>query len=305
MNVLQKYFNFFILCLVTYLVIDKIFYVEKMSNTDIKKIIKDEYQIDVDAIRNLSKLANDLTINNKLIVPGGLEIQGPLKVTKDITTDGNGYFGPAFIGKHGKNDSRFAQFSHKNMTATSQYAFLQGADGKTFINTANKAIYFRNNNSDGFTMANNGNMDFKGNVTIDKNLNVKKQTTLHELYGGKSSINGFRAIQVNGGHIMFNVGGYGYGFHSNGYRYQRYGNSYSNNNFSGKVYVNGDLQTSKNLNASKVNISGSDVHLLTLNKTNKDQTNLIEFKYKGTRKIRLGIDGNSKPWYGSVRGWSR
>ena len=53
---------------------------EKMSNTDIKKIIQEEYKIDVDAIRNLSKLANDLTANNRLIVPGGLEIAGPLKI---------------------------------------------------------------------------------------------------------------------------------------------------------------------------------------------------------------------------------
>ena len=184
MNVSQKYFNFFILCLVTYLVIDKVFSVEKMSNTDITKLIKDEYQIDVDAIRNLSKLANDLTLNNKLIVPGGLEIQGPLTVSKNINASEN-------------------------------------------INV-------------------NKDINVKNNVTIDKNLNVKKQTTLHELYGGKSSINGFRAIQINGGHIMFNVGDYGYGFHNNGYRYQRHKNAYANNNFSGKVYVNGDLQTTGN-----------------------------------------------------------
>ena len=45
---------------------------EKMSNTDIKKIIQEEYKIDVDAIRNLSKLANDLTANNRLIVLRGI-----------------------------------------------------------------------------------------------------------------------------------------------------------------------------------------------------------------------------------------
>ena len=57
---------------------------EKMSNTDIKKIIQAEYKIDVDAIRNLSKLANDLTNNGKLRVPGGLEIDGKLTV-KDVS----------------------------------------------------------------------------------------------------------------------------------------------------------------------------------------------------------------------------
>ena len=51
---------------------------ENMSNTDIKKMITDIYQIDVDAIRNLSKMANDLTINNSIKVPGGLNVDGPL-----------------------------------------------------------------------------------------------------------------------------------------------------------------------------------------------------------------------------------
>ena len=67
--------------------VDKVFTVEKMSNTDIENKIKEIYQIDVDAIRNLSKLANDLTLNNKLIIPGGLEVQGPLTVNKNITTE--------------------------------------------------------------------------------------------------------------------------------------------------------------------------------------------------------------------------
>jgi len=57
---------------------------EKMSNTDIKKLIHEEYMIDVDAIRNLSKLANDLTVNKKLIVPGGLEIQGEVTMKKGL-----------------------------------------------------------------------------------------------------------------------------------------------------------------------------------------------------------------------------
>ena len=61
---------------------------EKMSNTDIKKLIHEEYKIDVDAIRNLSKLANDLTVNKKLIVPGGLEIQGDVTMKKDLKITG-------------------------------------------------------------------------------------------------------------------------------------------------------------------------------------------------------------------------
>ena len=50
------------------------------ADANTKKLIQDHYKIDVDAIRNLSKLANDLTKNGKLRVPGGLEIDGNLNI---------------------------------------------------------------------------------------------------------------------------------------------------------------------------------------------------------------------------------
>ena len=296
MNILQKYFNFFILCIVIYLVVDKVFSVEKMSNSDIKKLIEDEYRIDVDSIRNLSKLANDLTTNNKLIIPGGLEIQGPLKVTKDITTDGNGYFGPAFIGKHGKNDSRFAQFCHKNMTSTSQYAFLQGADGKTFINTPNKTIYFRNNNSDKFTMANNGNMNFKGVVTFNNKIIGKNGG---DFSGGRY----YFTDSEKCGKLRVGCAWGVPGIYAEGGKHLTLGSSAGEVQFqNNSSRIKGNTGTFSTVNTSKVNISGSSFSLLTLNKTN-DATNLIEFKHKGIRKQRFGLDGNSKPWYGSLRGW--
>ena len=73
-----------ILFIIIYMLYNKI---ENMSNTDIKKIIKEEYSIDVDAVRNLSKLANDLTIGNKLDVPGGLTLlnKGGLNVDGPVS----------------------------------------------------------------------------------------------------------------------------------------------------------------------------------------------------------------------------
>ena len=54
---------------------------EKMTaDANTKKLIQDHYKIDVDAIRNLSKLANDLTKNGKLRIPGGLEVDGELNI---------------------------------------------------------------------------------------------------------------------------------------------------------------------------------------------------------------------------------
>ena len=65
---------------------------ERMSNTDIKKLIQEEYKIDVEAVRNLSKLANDLTNNGKLVVPGGLEIKGKLTVKGGGDFSGGRYY---------------------------------------------------------------------------------------------------------------------------------------------------------------------------------------------------------------------
>ena len=56
---------------------------EKMTAiANTKKLIQYHYKIDVDAIRNLSKLANDFTKNSKLRVPSGLEVDGELTVKK-------------------------------------------------------------------------------------------------------------------------------------------------------------------------------------------------------------------------------
>ena len=73
MNFTKKDLIYFVMfMIITYISCNKS--TENMSNTDIKKIISEEYKIDVDAVRNLSKLANDLTIGDKLDVPGGLTL---------------------------------------------------------------------------------------------------------------------------------------------------------------------------------------------------------------------------------------
>lgn len=51
---------------------------ENMSNEDITSKIQEIYKADIGAIRNLSKLANDLTKQGSLSVKGGLKVDGPL-----------------------------------------------------------------------------------------------------------------------------------------------------------------------------------------------------------------------------------
>ena len=80
----QKYINLILFMLFIYILI-KINIKEDMSQMAyFKDMIEKNYKIDVDAIRNLSKLANDLTVKNKLIIPGGLYVKGGLRVDGNI-----------------------------------------------------------------------------------------------------------------------------------------------------------------------------------------------------------------------------
>lgn len=122
-----------ILLIIIYMFYNKI---ENMSNTDIKKMISEEYKIDVDAVRNLSKLANDLTIGNKLTVPGGLQIEGDvtiknnLKVDKEVNADGPVSFLPkgSIIAWNGKTPPKgWALCDGKNGTPDLRGRFIRMA----------------------------------------------------------------------------------------------------------------------------------------------------------------------------------
>ena len=262
MNVLQKYFNLFIFCFVIYLFF-RIPSYEKMSNNDIKKLIEDEYRIDVDSIRNLSKLANELTINNKLIIPGGLEIQGPLTVSKDVNISGN--------------------------TRVSKDVNISGNT------TVSKDINISGNSTVG------KDVNISGNITINKKITTKGGGNFS---GGRYYFTDSEKCGKLRVGCVWNVPG----IYAESRKHLALGSSagevqFQNNSsrIKGNTGTFSTVNTST-ANASKVNISGSSVSLLTLNKTN-DATNLIEFKHKGKRKQRFGLDGNSKPWYGSLRGW--
>jgi hypothetical protein len=81
---MQNIINIILILAVVY-VIYRLPSVEKMSNVDkaTEDKIREIYKIDTDAIRNLSNLAKDLTVNGKLTVPGGLDLKG------NITSNGH------------------------------------------------------------------------------------------------------------------------------------------------------------------------------------------------------------------------
>jgi microcystin-dependent protein len=77
---------FIIIFVVLIYIIYRLPSVEKMTNIDkaTEDKIREIYKIDTDAIRNLSNLAKDLTVNGKLTVPGGLDIKGKLDVNSTL-----------------------------------------------------------------------------------------------------------------------------------------------------------------------------------------------------------------------------
>jgi microcystin-dependent protein len=73
---------FIIIFVVLVYIIYRLPSMEQMTNVDkaTEDKIREIYKIDTDAIRNLSNLAKDLTVNNKLRVPGGLDLDGPFNI---------------------------------------------------------------------------------------------------------------------------------------------------------------------------------------------------------------------------------
>ena len=142
---------------------------EKMTaDANTKKLIQDHYKIDVDAIRNLSKLANDLTKNGKLRIPGGLEVDGSITWHKGK-------------GKLVANSGDGANIELYNM---------RGKKGiHMFANSTNKGARIKVNDKDG-----NIKTDiFNKNVSITGGLNIisrNKGITHFNHKDGENHING-------------------------------------------------------------------------------------------------------------------
>ena len=156
---------------------------ENMTDvTSVKGHINQVYKADINAIRNLEQVAKklqqggltvagdltvdgnikvkkDLTVDKKITSKGDINSNGKINSKGDIKSDGNGYFGPAYIGKYGKTNSNYAQFSHVKRTGSRDYSILQYKGGHTYVNSSNKHdIYLRNNNSTKVTLNKDGNM---------------------------------------------------------------------------------------------------------------------------------------------------
>lgn len=117
--------------------------------------------------------SNNLNINGELIVAKNIITNGKLDVNGDVTSKGNGYFGPAYIGKYGKSRSDYAQFSHINSTGGRQYSILQHKSGETYVNAGNsRVINFKVNDSEIMKM-DSANLNIKGKKAVTEGKLMK------------------------------------------------------------------------------------------------------------------------------------
>jgi len=100
-----------------------------------------------------------------------------------------------------------------------------------------------------------GNLTIDGDLIVNKNSNVKGQTTINALYGGKSTHGGWRDIIVNGGHLRFVVGPNKFGFHSNtnGLYYAR-GNGYKKLPIYEGIHAKGNIHVDDHLSTRRLDI---------------------------------------------------
>ena len=179
---------------------------EKMSNTNLKKLIEEQYMIDVDAIRNLSKLANDLTINNKLVIPGGLEIKGNLKV------DGN-----VGVGRNPHPDVGLY------VDAKDLLIGIESEGGKRYGMQCDKIFYSKG------TAEFHGGVKIPGKISGKKSLHVSGETRFDSNVGVRRDPHSDVGLFVDGSNLIVGVETKGAGIYS-GKGLHVKGTSYLNGN---------------------------------------------------------------------------
>jgi len=137
---------------------------------DIKNIINDLYMTDVDAIRNLSDVATKLQTQNKLILPGQLNVQDKLATNNlDPSNMPTGWTGGLrFIDGYASGNMGFGP----NVTTINAQIDKDGnINGKklTFIdgNVSGNMVFGPNATTINAEIDKNGNITSKGNLNVD------------------------------------------------------------------------------------------------------------------------------------------
>jgi hypothetical protein len=141
--------------------------------TDIKTAINAQYTADVEAIRNLSSIATQLTTSG-LTVPGGLKINNGTKTNTYMNTDGSASFANDQVKIKNDGSVSFANDKCK-IDSDGSVSF---ADGKCKINS-DGSVSFAN-----------------GNVTIDANGQIITKSNLVAI-----NLTVSNDVNVNGGWV--------------------------------------------------------------------------------------------------------
>ena len=159
--------------------------IEHMTDVDeerVRDIVKEEYNHDIEAIRNLGTISKSLLTgknyhntsptdleNNTLTIPANVRILG------NITVEGNGEIGAAYIGSSKSHGGGFAEFSHR-VNDSSSYSIIAAADGQLYLNTkGGNYIGFRHNNYQSLRIHPDvGHFHANGIINSDKNVHVKE-----------------------------------------------------------------------------------------------------------------------------------
>jgi hypothetical protein len=184
MNICKSDIYFIILLALFVIVFYKIFKLENIkegfdATSDMKAVINQVYNADIEAIRNLSSIATQLTTNNTLTMPGALNITNELSVK---TGD---------PGKQVKIGSSQIKFRGDGIV---HYGLTNDKDGKFKIsNLSGSADIGSGFVNDCITT------DSIGNTTINGNLNMQTVKPIIDLGAGDTT------REPNAGKIGYNI----------------------------------------------------------------------------------------------------
>jgi hypothetical protein len=172
----QTYFNIIILGLIL-LLFYRLKPVEKMTDTDMRKIVKEVYDADVQAIKNLGDVANTLLSPDKktltlpfenVILNGNLQTKGTTNVNGNLNVNNNASFGI-------NSGRRLDIISSKHSTEQTYLGFFDGTNRTSYL------IPLTN-----------------GTVHVQGNLATSGQITGHNLRSNTGKINNSLIVHDNG-----------------------------------------------------------------------------------------------------------
>ena len=162
------------------------FTAQELTLDSFRKIMTDTYKVDIDAIRNLSTVANKLQ-EGGLTIPGDLKVTGKLTVEKDaslkknLTVDNNTVVNKDLYVKDHTSSKRLDVRNNESVNGRWGTHFNWNNTGDNYIrgnliqdqgdNTVNANITVNGN------ITSSGNVHATGNMTTDSNLTVAEKGT--------------------------------------------------------------------------------------------------------------------------------